>query len=281
MEIQVAVPETHVSAPVLDAALEAVTRLNESLIASGQAPPFGENVLDRVRWRPEPPGNEHFDHALKVLARGWGDCDDLAPWRAGSLRATGEDPGATAVVRKSGPSRWHAVVLRSDGSIDDPSRAAGMGAVHGIPPAATSPMYRATGTSVAGVYEVRPALAVRPTSLGWQARADLPWAGTDYAMTALHYAPVASQAITGAIAGIHLLAEAAGFADPSDNAALVAVGALLDGHHPRDVASVVGRASVRRAMHVMRTIRPMIGMDIVPASSYYMPHLAAVELPSR
>jgi hypothetical protein len=124
MRIRLAVPEEHASPDVVDAALEAVTRTDEQLLASGKVPPFSPDT--GVRWRPEPMGDEHFDNASIVLGRGWGDCDDLAPWRAASLRHSGEDPGAFARVIPSGPSTYHAVVQRSDGSLDDPSVAAGM-----------------------------------------------------------------------------------------------------------------------------------------------------------
>src|SRR5262245_39874367 len=100
MRVNVAIPEAHVTRPVLDAALEATTRLNEQLLKEGVVPPF-RKAVNAVRWKPEPPGDEHFDHAAVVLGRGWGDCDDLAPWHAASLRATGEDPGAKAFVKKS------------------------------------------------------------------------------------------------------------------------------------------------------------------------------------
>lgn len=115
---------------VLDAALESVTRANEGLIARGL--PLFEDAQPgkRFRWKPEPPGDEHFDLGSTVLRRGWGDCDDLAPWHAASLRASGDDPNARAIVVPSAsgvPGRWHAVVERSNGSIDDPSLAAGMG----------------------------------------------------------------------------------------------------------------------------------------------------------
>lgn len=112
----------------LDAALESVTRSNTGLIRRGIVPQAASVIrAGRVRWKPEPIGDEHFDLPTTVIKRGWGDCDDLAPWHAGGLRASGTDPGARAIVRKSGPNRWHAIVQRSDGSIEDPSRAAGMG----------------------------------------------------------------------------------------------------------------------------------------------------------
>ena len=105
MRIKVAVPEAHVSRPILDAALEATTRVNEAMIHAGELPLF-DQVRNSIRWKPEPPGQEHFDHGGIVTGRGWGDCDDMAPFAAASMRATGEDPGAKAIVKRSGPNRW-------------------------------------------------------------------------------------------------------------------------------------------------------------------------------
>jgi hypothetical protein len=255
MRVNVAIPEAHVKAPVLDAALESVTRLNEAMLAEG-APTFDRALIRGIKWRPEPPGAEHFDHLKTINARGWGDCDDLAPYHAASLRHTGEDEGATAIVKRSGPKSWHAVVQRSDGSIDDPSARAGMGPniKAGVRGATLPLMYPPPSSQVVGSYIIRPQIAMRPVRGAAQARVDIPWqhfehvfqdkpTPTDYAMTALHTAPVASAAITGAdpmqlafanalhgaiIGGIQL-AEAAGFADPEHLDGLEAIAALLDG----------------------------------------------------
>jgi hypothetical protein len=220
MRINVAVPEAHVSRPVLDAALEATTRLNESMIKAGEIPLF-DQVRDHIRWKPEPPGQEHFDHGGIVLGRKWGDCDDMAPYAAASMRATGEDPGAKAIVKRSGPQRWHAVVQRSDGTIRDPSRETGMGQTNGVLGSAL-PLMRVPGTAaVNGAYVVRPQLALRPvrsTRTGeveaWQARADLPWHWTherspaDVAMATIHASDVSSEAVVGACEGLIRLGEA-------------------------------------------------------------------------
>lgn len=131
MRIRLAIPDElddHDRKEALDAALESVTRSVKPLVARGLVPTAAKAIKGgKVRWAPEPPGDEHFDLPSTVLKRGWGDCDDLAPWHAATLRASGTDPGARAIVRKSGPNRWHAIVQRSDGSIEDPSRHAGMG----------------------------------------------------------------------------------------------------------------------------------------------------------
>lgn len=262
MRVNVAIPEAHVQAPVLDAALEATTRLNESLIHADKVPMFRDTV-ERVRWKPEPPGEEHFDHAGVVLGRGWGDCDDLAPWHAASLRTSGEDRGARAIVKRSGPNRWHAVVRRSDGSIDDPSREAGMGRTNGVLGGVLPLMLRPQSSVVGGSYMLRPQLALRPVRdregqvEAWQARADLPWhwlpgrSPTDVAMVSLHASPVSSQAVVGACHGLlqlgeandvddHVLDRAAAIADGCNGASWEELADMYGEEHATAAGEVVG-----------------------------------------
>lgn len=108
------------------AALEGLTRLNERLMSdaavSGQAAP--SLYRSGVRYRREP--REVWKHWVDTLADGWGDCEDLAAWRAAELRASGVDPKASVTTYKSAPRTWHAVVVRGDGQIEDPSRKLGM-----------------------------------------------------------------------------------------------------------------------------------------------------------
>ena len=265
MRIAVAVPEPHVSAPVLNAALEGVTRLDEALIKEGTVPPFRTDV-ENVRWKPEPPGGEHFDHAAIVHGRGWGDCDDLAPWHAASLRVTGEDPGATAIVKKSGPKRWHCLVRRSDGSIDDPSIEAGMpapGAVVGIRGAHLPTMFRPARSSVSGVYIPKPHLALRPIQdrhgrlEAWQSRADLPWhwqpgdSAADVAMVSLHKSPVSDQAIVGACHGAATLGIISGMADEDDIDRLDAIASACQGATWEDLADEYGEEHADAAARVL------------------------------
>jgi len=256
MRIQVAVPEDHVKKPVLDAALEAVTRLNESMLRSGDTPTDLQLIRQGARWKPEPPGQEHFDHGAKIAARGDGDCDDWAPLRAARLRVTGEDPGAIAEVRKTGPKRWHATVTRSDGSEDDPSVDAGMpgpGGAVGIM-GAWLPSMRASVHGVSGAFINTPQLALRPLSHdgenidAWQARADLPWNWrppidsknpADLAMVTLHRSPVSSTAICGAARGAFQLGLANG-ADPEQLKRLSALCELCEGAPWEDVAARYG-----------------------------------------
>jgi hypothetical protein len=264
MRIAVAVPEPHVSAPILNAALEGVTRLNERLIDEGAVPTFRESV-NHVRWKPEPPGGEHFDHAAIVNDRGWGDCDDLAPWHAASLRVTGEDPGARAVARRSGPKRWHCEVKRSDGTIEDPSREAGMPAPGGVvgTRAATLPVMFQRSSVVGGVYMPVPHLALRPIQdrhgrpESWQARTDLPWhwqpgkSAADVAMVSLHKSPITDQALVGACRGAIALGEASGFASDED---LDRLDAIIDACHGatwEDLADEYGPEHATAAGHVV------------------------------
>jgi len=168
MQLKIAVPDRLISPAILQAALETSTRANQAAIEEGKIPKVKAAIKKGVRWRPEPPGTgEELALAPVVLERGWGDCDDLAPWRAAELRATGEDPGARAVAMRSGPRRWHAVVRRSSGEIEDPSRWAGMSSARhtlsgeiGLDPLAL-PRQRAL------------AVIPRPGG-GWSARVDLP-----------------------------------------------------------------------------------------------------------
>lgn len=257
MRVQVAIPEHRIEQPVLDAALEAVTRLNESLLENREAPTFKE-AAHRVRWKPEPPGQEHFDHAVAVLERGHGDCDDLAPWHAASLRVTGEDPGARATVYQSGPKRWHAIVERSDGRLEDPSQTAGMPTPRGSRAAVAG----ALGPAVVGSYMLRPQIALTPRHGQWAGRVDIPWhweeeilygepSPTDWAMSTLHTAPTASAALTGVLCAGVELAERAQAADPEHLERLLALAAAAEGWEYPELAGEFGDKHARAAMAVV------------------------------
>lgn len=69
---------------------------------------------------------ERFLTAVQLLIERVGDCDDLASYRCAECIFTGEDPNAKAIVLRT-RSGWHAVVQRSDGTIEDPSARLGMG----------------------------------------------------------------------------------------------------------------------------------------------------------
>lgn len=192
MRVRVAVPDAATGPEVLESMLEAVTRTNEVLLDKGRVPLASEAIAAGVRWKPEPPGDEHFDHAATVVARGWGDCDDLAPYQAASLRVTGEDPGARATVIKSGPKRWHAIVERSDGSIDDPSADAGMYEYR-----------RPIQPKLAGSRNGMIAVATKPVCGVWAARVDAPFQGVSGCSISGHcFARYRGDAVAGALEGV-------------------------------------------------------------------------------
>jgi len=301
MRVQVAIPEAHVDAPVLDAALESVTRLNESLLKTGSVPTAKEAIKKHgIRWQPEPPGEEHFDHAGTVMARGHGDCDDLAPHHAASLRHTGEDPGAKAIVYKSGPMRWHAVVQRSDGTIDDPSRWAGMGQgvsgvggypglgsygfdVVGVDPGevgvlgACVPMMYGPTRSEVGAFIVKPQIAMTPVRGQIQTRADLPWmwrehiddppTASDYAMTILHTAPTAATSLTGCLDGAVRFAEVVGFSCEEHLDKLAAISDRAAGLPYQAIADAYGHATAQRAEEVVGSLFGGLGKMLKKVAS--------------
>jgi hypothetical protein len=183
----------------------------------------------------------------------------MAPFAAASMRATGEDPGAKAIVKRSGPNRWHAVVQRSDGTIRDPSRETGMGQTNGVLGGAL-PMMMVTGGAsvVGGAFIARPQLAMRPIRdrsgqvEAWQARADLPWhwaPGTspaDVAMASLHASPVSSQSVVGACDGLVRLGEANDVPDEILDRAR-AISAACEGYDWHDIAEEYGEDNATAA----------------------------------
>jgi hypothetical protein len=197
MRIRLAIPDHLVTPEALEAALEATSLANEQAIKRGEVPPLTEAIASGVRWKPEPyTDGEHFDLSHVVAARKWGDCDDLAPWLAGELRATGEDPGARPRVYQSGPNRWHVVTETSDGQILDPSRWAGMG--------------KKSSPSVSGVAGItaRPfarrgegAMCVVPHDGKWWSRCDLPFPGAEGHLASHARASTPEESLDRAIAG--------------------------------------------------------------------------------
>jgi len=111
------------------AALMGVIAINRLWLrdAHRQGKPVAPLYAAGVIYHPEQ--KENFLCIPGVLARGFGDCDDLTAWRVAELRESGQDPGARPFVRpsKSGvPGRFHALVLRGDGTYEDPSAKLGM-----------------------------------------------------------------------------------------------------------------------------------------------------------
>lgn len=215
MRIRLAIPARAVSAPALDAALEAATRANETLMAQGAAPSLTDMIRGGVRWKPEPFNDgEHFDLAPTVARRGWGDCDDLATALAAEMRLQG-DEGARAFVRRSrsSPNRWHALVRAGDGREYDPSVWAGMKEARGAS-ATTQPV------SVSG----RGAIICMPHQGRWHCRADVPAPGGVH-LSGYGRAHVIGDALEEAVSGAALMQEICG--DEESDADVVSVGNLF------------------------------------------------------
>lgn len=252
MRIRIAVPDRHISPDVLNAALEATTVANQEMLASGDAEPISDGIrMGKVKWKPEPfRDGEHFDLTKTVTERGWGDCDDLAPALAAELRETGKDPGARAVVKKSGPKRWHAVTELSDGRIVDPSAMAGMydyKKKNGDTFVNGPGDYGITGSSIVGMLSTdgEVVVGVKQTSRGWAARCDLPLDGDldgafDIVGVGHHVSPI--EAIHGAINTACLVGAAGELVTGEDLARAFLIREALTGGDPRYVAQVVGEA---------------------------------------
>jgi len=197
VRVRLAIPDRILDASTLDALLEATTRAGQRQIERGEAPDVRAAIKRGLRWRPERfVDGEHFDLPVEANARGWGDCDDLAPWLAASLRASGEDPRAEAVASKSGPTRWHVRVKRGNGEIQDPSAWAGMnhsvsGPAAGVHALAASPLAMPGDGAVALLNDGR----------RWWSRCDLPWADSHVACVSPGATPDAAleNAVTGAL----------------------------------------------------------------------------------
>lgn len=271
MRIRVSVPEEQVSPHVVNAALEAVTRLDEQLIRDGKSPTASQLITAGAVWKPEPPGDECFDHGGTIATRGWGDCDDWAPLAAAEHRVKGTDPNARAIVIPSGPNTYHAVVQRTDGSLEDPSLAAGMkplkhsrvsgpgdGGEHGAifiqacDPHDPSKVYEGSLLPTTSPMSLHcgPQMAVRQATNGcFEGRCDVPIPGNmapvkahgvrgaalPYALAHQAYAPHPAMALGHAVVGAIDTANATGFATAEDYAKLHALNGCLQGYDPREV----------------------------------------------
>ena len=111
--------------------LEAQGEHNAMLIRTGRFPV--DLYHSGVRFRNEPWMGRFEEIASLpiVLARKWGDCDDVCAWIIGWYRARGIHATAKVYWRKyntqQGERRlYHAEVRLPDGSVEDPSRYLGM-----------------------------------------------------------------------------------------------------------------------------------------------------------
>lgn len=107
---------------LLTAALQGLVAVNRVLLRSGNYPAL---YRAGVRYVPEPRGSENWQSIDGLYRARRGDCEDLACARAAELQVGGE-LRARAIVRRSGKGRYHALVQRADGTLEDPSIVLGM-----------------------------------------------------------------------------------------------------------------------------------------------------------
>lgn len=107
--------------------LDALYRLDLLLL---QAKPNFPRLYDSgVRYRREPRGVEKWQDAAVTLARGYGDCEDLACWRAAELYTRDRIaavPRFTWRRLRDGATMYHIQVLWPNGHVEDPSARLGM-----------------------------------------------------------------------------------------------------------------------------------------------------------
>ena len=111
------------SVMLIEAVLEGMVQANQLLIRSGIVPP--SPLFSGVRYQREGSGLEEWWLATKVIAKGYGDCEDLNGWAVAGARENG-DAGARLVLYRTGPRMFHAVGSLSSGEVLDVCPALGM-----------------------------------------------------------------------------------------------------------------------------------------------------------
>jgi len=81
-----------------------------------------------VVYEEEPEERENWQDIPETLGLGNGDCEDLACWRIAELRFRAKEHATPFIRWREVGTRtvYHIAVLRTDGTIEDPSRLLGM-----------------------------------------------------------------------------------------------------------------------------------------------------------
>lgn len=114
-------------ADVYAAALEGLARVNGLILAKNpHLPPI---YAAGVKFAAIP--HDNWRTAARIATEGWGDCEGLSSWRVAELRAgrgtdAVVDPAARVGCYHTGPRKYHAIVIRGDDAIEDPSVLLGM-----------------------------------------------------------------------------------------------------------------------------------------------------------
>lgn len=109
--------------PTLTPLLQAMVDLNRRYLREHWTPLYSSGVY----YQRERRGSEQWATIPIVRRRGYGDCEDLACWRAAELQEQGSGARAIALERPRRNGRlYHVVVRLPNGRIEDPSRRLGM-----------------------------------------------------------------------------------------------------------------------------------------------------------
>jgi len=100
----------------------------------------------------------------------------------------------------------------------------------------------------------RPALAVRRTVHGFEARADVPYLDTEYSLAALAKSGVAPTALVGAIGHAMNYARAAGCVQGKHARHMAAIAGMLTGSSPGKIAQLCGRDAVDAGLPLVHSV---------------------------
>lgn len=136
MSIRVCIVADCAGPEAIEAMLSAATALNALCLSRnpGIPPLYDSGVRYRrekdlcVEGRDVCSSEERFNTVPTVMRIGFGDCDDLACWRAAELRVRERIAAVPKLIQVSTvPPRYHVIVVHPDGSTEDPSEILGMG----------------------------------------------------------------------------------------------------------------------------------------------------------
>ena len=102
--------------------LSELAEISAGEIARYNLPP----VYRAARYQREHVSPERWQSAAVTARRRYGDCEDLVAYRLGGIWLSGLDRYARPALVSRVPGSWHALVVRGDGMIEDPSAALGM-----------------------------------------------------------------------------------------------------------------------------------------------------------
>ena len=106
--------------------MDALAKVNERWLAWNPETPL--LYQSGIKYHFDPAEEDPWQDIPSTLAKGWGDCEDLACWRIAELRHHGKI-NARPLIRwrkKGGGMVYHALVRHPDGRTEDPSIALGM-----------------------------------------------------------------------------------------------------------------------------------------------------------